>query len=88
MDFPANPYQSGSQKDRIYGRLKRYKRVTNVEIMYGLGGPRIMNTTGRASEIRKYLERQGWCLDCRPVNPDIVPGVWEYRAIHFKEEGA
>ena len=66
--LPPNPYKTGSQRFRIYQRLQRYGRVKNVEIMFGLGGPRIMNTTGRVSEIREFLKPHCINLDCQPVN--------------------
>jgi hypothetical protein len=73
--LPPNPYKTGSQCFRIYHRLQRYGRVKNIEIMLGLGGPRIMNTTGRCSSIRKFLRDYGINLNCQPVNND---GVHEY----------
>ncbi len=72
--LPPNPYPTGSQKFRIYNRLARYGRVKNVEIMLGLGGPRIMNTTGRASEVRDFLRDHGICLHCTRINA----GLFEY----------
>jgi len=78
IDFnflPPNPYPTGSQKFRIYQRLARYGRVKNIEIMLGLGGPRIMNTTGRCSEVRAFLKDHCIALHCQPVNNN---GVHEY----------
>lgn len=75
--FPSNPYQSGSAKYRIYERLRRYGHVLNFEIMMGLGGSRIMNGTGRTSEIRRFLNSHGVCLDCNVLDRDR--GVWEYQ---------
>jgi len=73
--LPPNPYPDGTQKHRIYHRLARYGRVKNIEIMFGLGGPRIMNTTGRTSEIREYLKSYCINLECIPVNNE---GLYEY----------
>ena len=73
--FPPNPWKPGSQCHRIYHRLIRYQRVTNVEINVGLGGPRIMNTTGRCSSIREFLKPHGIKLHCERVHD----GLWEYR---------
>ena len=73
--LPDNPYKSGSQHYRIYQRLARYGRVKNIEIMLGLGGPRIMNTTGRASTIRKFLKDYGIKLLCYPISDG---GVYLY----------
>jgi len=82
--FPPNIYPIGSQKYRIYRRLERYGRVRNIDIMLGLGGPWIMNTTSRQSEVRAYLISHGWCLDCAPVSPELAPGVWEYTVKQFR----
>jgi len=71
---PVNPYKTGSQCFRIYHRLSRYQRVTNVEINMGLGGPRIMNTTGRCSSIREFLKLHGIKLHCERVRG----GLFEY----------
>jgi hypothetical protein len=71
---PLNPYKIGSQCFRIYHRLIRYQRVTNVEINMGLGGPRIMNTTGRASSIRAFLKPHGIKLHCERIHD----GLFEY----------
>jgi hypothetical protein len=50
--------------------------VRNVEVLMGLGGPRIMNTTGRASQVRSYLRTVGFDLrEARSVNGR---GVFEY----------
>ena len=76
FSLPPCPWPAGSQKQRIYRRLAAYGRVRNVEILLGLGGPRIMNTTGRCSEIRSYLQPHGIDLHCHPVNDS---GVYEYR---------
>ena len=73
--LPPNPYRTNSQRYRIYNRLARYGRVKNVEILFGLGGPRIMNTTGRTSEIREFLKPFGFQLHCYPINND---GVYIY----------
>ena len=73
--LPPNPYRTNSQRYRIYDRLARYGRVKNIEIMFGLGGPRIMNGTGRTSEIREFLKPYGFKLHCYPINND---GVYIY----------
>lgn len=70
-NLPPNPYQEGTQKHRIYQRLSRYGRVKNIDILFGLGGPRIMNTTGRCSEVRAYLKNYCVNLECRPVNGSV-----------------
>ncbi len=82
--FPVNPYPYGSQKDRIYRRLERYGRVKNIDVYYGLGGGKILNGTGRISEVRSYLTRHGWCLDCTPASRELSPGVWEYTVKQFR----
>jgi hypothetical protein len=69
--YPPNPYPIGSQKWRVYNRLSRYQRVTNIEVMMGLGGPRIMNTTGRLSEIRSFLEPHGIKLHCERLHDSL-----------------
>ncbi len=73
--IPPGPWKPGSQCFRIYHRLIRYNRVTNVEINMGLGGPRIMNTTGRCSSIRAFLQNHGIKLRCERLNG----GLFEYR---------
>jgi len=82
-DLPPNPYKDGSQKHRIYRRIARYGRVTNREIRYGVGGPEIYNTTGRASEIRDFLAQHGFCLDCVPLGTGPNPSVFEYQVKPF-----
>ncbi len=72
--IPVNPYKPGGQCFRIYHRLVRYGRVTNREIRYGLGGPEIYNTTGRASAIRAFLRPHGIRLHCERVHD----GLFEY----------
>jgi hypothetical protein len=74
-DYPPNNFKPGSQTYRIYERLRRYGRVLNWEIMLGLGGDRILKYTGRLSEVRDYLERNGITIHCKPVNG----GTFEYR---------
>jgi len=74
-DIPPNPFKNGTQCYRIYRRLLMYRRVTNVEINLGLGGPRILNTTGRCSSIRGYLKDHGIALHCDRVRA----GLFEYR---------
>jgi len=84
--FPPNKFKPGSQNWRVFNEVKRYRRVLNVEIMRGLGGPPIMNTTGRCSDVRDHLAKYGWILsDAQPVNPEIQPGVFEYRAKQIME---
>ena len=73
--LPPNPYRTNSQRYRIYRRLAMYGRVKNFEIMFGLGGPRIMNGTGRTSEIREFLRDFGFRLVCNRINDN---GVFEY----------
>jgi hypothetical protein len=73
--LPPNPYNPKSQKGRIYARLARYGRVKNIDILYGLGGPMILNGTGRTSEIRAFLKPYGFNLHCSPVG---TGGVYEY----------
>ncbi len=73
--YPPNPWPIGSQKWRIYNRLSRYGRVTNIEIMTGLGGRHIMNTTGRTSEVREFLKPHGIKLHCERIHD----GLFEYR---------
>ena len=73
--YPPNPYKEGSQCFRIYNRLSRYGRVTNKEIRYGLGGPEIYNTTGRAAEIRSFLAPHGIKLKCDRLHG----GLREYK---------
>jgi len=73
--LPPNPYKTNSQRYRIYSRLARYGRVKNLDIIFGLGGPMIPNSTGRASEIRKFLKPYGFQLHCYPINNN---GVYEY----------
>lgn len=86
--FPPNKFKPGSQNWRVFNEVKRYHRVLNVEIRRGLGGPEIMNTTGRASDVREYLSMFGWILsDAKPVNPEIQPGVFEYLAEQIMEKG-
>ncbi len=73
--YPPNPYKAGSQAYRIYHRLIRWGRVSNIEIMLGLGGPHIMNTTGRTSEIREFLKPHGIKLHCQRLHD----GLFEYK---------
>ncbi|MFH2074340.1 MAG: hypothetical protein ABIJ57_03190 [Pseudomonadota bacterium] len=73
--LPPNPYKPQSQKGRIYNRIARYGRVRNIDILFGLGGPRIMNTTGRCSEVRDFLRDHGFRLECNPIGND---GVYLY----------
>jgi hypothetical protein len=82
--FPPNIYPIGSQKYRIFKRLERYGRVKNIDVYYGLGGGKILNGTGRTSELRAYLIAHGWCLDCTPVSRELSPGVWEYTVKQFR----
>lgn len=72
--LPPSPFKTGSQNDRVYRRIKRFGKVKNIEILYGLGGSRILNTTGRASSVRKFLSLHGIKLRCE----EIREGVWEY----------
>ncbi len=73
--YPPNPWKPGSQCYRIYDHLSRCGRVTNREIRYGLGGPEIYNTTGRASEVRDFLKFHGIKLRCERING----GLREYQ---------
>lgn len=68
--FPPNPWPHGSQKWRLYERMKEGP-VTNAEIVRTHG---IFNSTGRCSEIREYLAPHGYHLQCRRVNK----GLFEY----------
>ena len=76
--LPPCPYKPQSQKGRIYARLARYGRVKNIDILYGLGGPMILNGTGRCSEIREFLKPHGFKLRCSPVGTGGVH-VYEVR---------
>lgn len=73
--YPPNPFKEGSQPYRVYHRLERYGRVLNVEIMLGLGGPKILKYTNRISEIREFLAPHGISLRCERVHD----GLFEYR---------
>ena len=83
MNLPPNPYKEGSQKHRIYRRIAQYRRVLNTEIYYGLGGPKILNGTGRTSEIRDFLCLNGFSLRCVPIGTGPNPGVFEYQVKPF-----
>ncbi len=72
--YPPNPFKPGSQNFRVYSRLVRYGRVKNIEIMLDLGGPRIMNTTGRAADVRDFLKPHGIKLHCERIHD----GLFEY----------
>jgi hypothetical protein len=77
QSMPPNPYPFGSQKYRIYKRFSRYGRVKDIEIVSGLGGPPIYNSTGRCSEIRAFLKSNGIILPpAQRVNN--ISTVFEY----------
>jgi len=73
--YPPNPYKEGSQSHRIYHRLIRWDRVSNIEIMLGLGGPHILNGTDRTSKIRAFLKPHGIKLH----RERVCKGLFEYR---------
>ena len=76
--YPANTFKKGSQNWQIYERLKNGP-VTNSEIIRELN---IFNSTGRASEIRRFLREHGLDLIARPLGN----GLWQYR-LPQREEG-
>lgn len=54
--LPDNPFRPGSQNWRLYERAKEGP-VTNGEILYKM---HIANSTGRASDVREFLEPHGF----------------------------
>jgi len=82
--MPPNPFHQGSQNWRIYDYVEQHGRVKNIEILHGLGGPPIMNTTGRASAIRQYLEKHGFTFPSRQLGD----GVFLYEVIESVEVAA
>jgi len=69
--YPDNPFKYGTQKYRLYERLK-VGPVTNVTII----DMKIYNSTGRISEIREYLKPYLFEIDCHSVPGK--KGVFEY----------
>jgi hypothetical protein len=82
--LPPNPFHQGSQNWRIYEHIEKNGWVKNIEILGGFGGPPIMNTTGRASAIRQYLEKHGFMFPSREVGN----GVYLYEVIEAVEVAA
>jgi len=72
-EYPQNPFSYQSQAWRLYERLK-VGPVTNTEIIYEM---RIPNSTGRASDVRDFLAKEGYELVCGPAANG--QGIYEYR---------
>lgn len=70
-EYPANPFTYGTQSWRLYDRLKDGP-VTNIEITRDM---HIMNSTGRASDVRDFLEKEGYQL----IAKSMGNGIYEYR---------
>lgn len=75
VQLPPNHYVPGSQCWRIYRKLAMYGRVTNRDIRYGLSGAEVFNTTGRCSDIRKFLKPYGIALHSERLRGSL----WEYQ---------
>lgn len=70
-EYPKTPFTYGSQSWRLYERLKEGP-ITNIEIIRSMN---IVNSTGRASEVREFLEKNGYQLIAQAKGG----GVYEYR---------
>jgi len=69
--YPVNPFKHGSQNHRVYERLK-LGSVTNLEIVTEM---KILNSTGRVSDVREFLKNHGMDVKARPLGN----GCWQYR---------
>lgn len=69
--YPANPFKAGTQNHRVYEQLKEGP-VTNIKIVQEM---RILNSTGRISDVRGFLKDYGIDVKAKPLGS----GQWEYR---------
>jgi len=73
--LPADLFNAGSQNYRVYERLLRGP-VTNIEIVHDM---HILNSTGRASDVRKALKPYLMDIRAERVGTD---GVFKYSLVY------
>jgi hypothetical protein len=76
--YPDLDYEYGSQKQRMYDRLKACCSVTNTTFVTA---DRVWKYTNRISEIRHDLEAHGWTIRAERLHD----GLWEY---HLEKGGS
>ena len=72
---PSSLFRPGSQNFRVYERLLAGP-VSNVEIVKGMD---ILNSTGRASDVRKALKP--YLMDVEATPDPMRTGVWVYKLV-------
>lgn len=74
--FIPNPFKYNSQNFRVLERVKKGP-VTNVEVVHDM---KILNSTGRFSDCRKYVRGFGCDIKSIPDEPG-KGGIFTYKLI-------